>query len=390
MSAPRAAAAPAAPRGRRPKVLVLNPNGVVSRGKQQVLATAVLGGKYDIVILPETHLSNDAEAAALVREWAGRGQPWRGEAFWSHGTRGRTGRGSCGVGVLLSEALAAGASAVVGYRDGDGRVLRVDWTDPSTSEPWSVLAVYAPNASAQQATFFGDDGPVAAALAAARPDSRVLFAGDFNCTLDAADAAAPAAEAANFAAQTGARALRRLVAEHGLTDLWQHAGDTVGVRRRGLAFTFMPSHGAPRRLDRVYASHQVLDAVRGVEHLAVGELPGDHCGVVVRLEGPRPQPPLMRPRRLPLYLLGDEDFCRAVREDIDGMQHRTGPWSSWADPSPSTAWEQLKARVLELALAFHRRKRRLRAEERDRLVEASRHRPGQRGRHAAAGLRAPR
>ena len=153
------------------------------------------------------------------------------------------------------------------------------------------------------------------------------------------------------AVQTGARALRRLLTEHDLTDLWNYAGDTVGVRRRGLAFTFIPSRGAPRRLDRVYASHQVLGAVRGVEHLAPAELPGDHCGVVVRLEGPRPQAPLLRPRRLPLYLLGDEEFCRAVREEIEAMQHRTGPWSSWVDPSPSAAWEQLKARILELALA---------------------------------------
>ena len=322
MSAPRTAAAPAAPRGRRPKVLVLNPNGIVSRSKRHAVAEAVREGKYDIVILPETHLSTDAEAAELVREWAGRGRPWRGEAFWSHGSRGRIGRGSCGVGVLLSEVLAAGASAGVGYRDVDGRVLRVDWADPSTGEPWSVLAVYAPNAPADQATFFDDDGPVAAALAAARPDSRILLAGDFNCTLDAADAAAPAAEAAGFAVQTGARALRRLLTEHDLTDLWNYAGDTVGVRRRGLAFTFIPSRGAPRRLDRVYASHQVLGAVRGVEHLAPAELPGDHCGVVVRLEGPRPQAPLLRPRRLPLYLLGDEEFCRAVREEIEAMQHR--------------------------------------------------------------------
>ena len=105
MSAPPTANAVAAAAAvRRPKVLVLNPNGIGTLPKRVLLARAVQEGRCDLVILPETHLSSDGEAAELVREWGGRGQPWRGEAFWSHGPRPRfaTGRRSRGVGWLVT------------------------------------------------------------------------------------------------------------------------------------------------------------------------------------------------------------------------------------------------------------------------------------------------
>lgn len=113
MSGPSTTAASAATASRRPKVLVLNPNGISTPGKRLRLARAVLEGGYDLVILTETHFSSDEEAAELIREWAGRGRPWRGEAFWSHGPRPRAamGRRSRGVGILLSQGFASGAAA---------------------------------------------------------------------------------------------------------------------------------------------------------------------------------------------------------------------------------------------------------------------------------------
>ena len=89
--------------------------------------------------------------------------------------------------------------------------------------------MYAPNDDNERASFFGDDGPLARALAAGPPGAHILAAGDFNCILDSDDSTAPTAP--DEATARGATALRGRLAAAGLADVWQTFFFFFGHRR---------------------------------------------------------------------------------------------------------------------------------------------------------------
>ena len=95
----------------------------------------VLCAGWDVVVLSETHCGGPEVAAKWLRDGAGPGKPWLGQAFWSHGTSA-----SRGVAVLLRQGFAA--KAKVAFADSDGRLLRVSGEGGPQGRPVSVVAVY--------------------------------------------------------------------------------------------------------------------------------------------------------------------------------------------------------------------------------------------------------
>ena len=136
-------------------LLTINVNGLNSDpGKRRQLFHTLRSRRWDIVLLQEVHAANDGQAAGWAADGAAAGQPWEGECFWSHGTAA-----SRGVGVLI-KAGAPVSEARVGYRDGEGRLLRVDFS--YAGQRACVLSVYAPCEAADRPAFF--QGPFSAAL----------------------------------------------------------------------------------------------------------------------------------------------------------------------------------------------------------------------------------
>ena len=332
------------------RVVALNVNGLSSRSKRQRLFTFLAEHAYDVVVLLETHCEGPSTAAAWLREGAGPGRPWAGEARWAHGTGS-----SRGVGVLFRGGFQP-SQLSVDHEGGGGRVLRVGWRDESGSQPWAVVAAYAPNASTEQASFFGARGPLWAALAAGEAGARVLLAGDFNCVLHAADSSAQSAAAQ--AAHAGACALRSLITHFNLTDLWLHSSQPSGAPQAD-RFTHWPASGAARRLDRVYASAAPAAGLRACRHLPLGLLPGDHCAVAVHLGDGRRAPGTRPLWRLPLALLSDEGFVQQARTEIEDCSAARGSfWGAQPQASAAGRWEALKRRLRDLGRSVAAERRR--------------------------------
>ena len=101
------------------------------------------------MVLSETHCGSREVATKWLRDGAGPGKPWLGEALWSNGTSQ-----SRGVAVLLRHGFAP--KAKVEFSDGEGRVLRVGWDRGPGLRPIAVVAVYAPADGEQsRKEFFG-------------------------------------------------------------------------------------------------------------------------------------------------------------------------------------------------------------------------------------------
>lgn len=346
-------------------LLTINVNGLGDRRKRQTLFNSLEQLGCDVVVLLETHCSGSDEAAAWLRGGAGEGRPWLGAAHWAHGAANAR-----GVGILFKRSFSA-SQITVDYAAQNGRALRVSWIDEQQQQPMAVVAAYAPTEDAQgpQQHFFGATGELAAALDAGDPAAHVLLCGDFNCVLEAADSTAP--NAAAQAAKRGACALRSLITQHNLTDLWLTHRTAMPPQSAAFGgagdarFTHWPAAGAARRLDRVYASAPLAAAAAGAVreccHLPLGALPGDHCAVRVDLGPTRRRAGGRSQWRLPLALLSDDAFRAAVEADLAAMLAGSGYWTQWATASGGERWELFKRRVQEEARTRWGQKRSARA-----------------------------
>lgn len=344
-----AAAAPpppggaAAPPGLR--IFIANANGLSSRSKRQHLFNFLAAHAYDAVVLVETHCSGSDVAAQWLREGAGAGRPWLGEARWAHGSSNAR-----GVGVLFRAGLNLSA-LTVDYISASGRVLRVGWQDGDSGQKWAVVAAYAPNAGVEQQQFFATGGPLHAALSCGDAAARVLLAGDFNCVLHAADSSA--ADAPHQAALPAACALRSLLVTFNLSDVWLHQQGGIpssGRHPGGQCFTYWAPCGTARRLDRIYASASALPLVRACSHLPLGRLPGDHCAVVAELGGAAPRLGTRPLWRFPLGLLCDATFKQRVDAELSAFQQSSGSfWPQHSAASASQRYELLKERLRGVA-----------------------------------------
>ena len=297
----------------------INVRGLVAASARARLFAALARERIGVAVLAETHCRDDATANTWLRQGG-----WKGDARWAHGSAA-----SRGVGVLLSSHLQADLITTE-YSDDEGRLLRVGWRD-AAARPWAVVAAYAPNDEAAQRRFFGPDGPLRAALASGNAAARVLLCGDFNCILEPEDTSSQ--RGARDAAAPPARALRSALVDAGLSDAWlesrQRGGAAAGAATATVAaahaactrFTHPSSNGTARRLDRVYVSSDLLPAVRHCRHQPLGSWPGDHCAVLFALGEPRPRAARAPLWRLPLGLLGDDEYTSKVRADLRPRVH---------------------------------------------------------------------
>ena len=376
-----AAAAPpppggaAAPPGLR--IFIANANGLSSRSKRQHLFNFLAAHAYDAVVLVETHCSGSDVAAQWLREGAGAGRPWLGEARWAHGSSNAR-----GVGVLFRAGLNLSA-LTVDYISASGRVLRVGWQDGDSGQKWAVVAAYAPNAGVEQQQFFATGGPLHAALSCGDAAARVLLAGDFNCVLHAADSSA--ADAPHQAALPAACALRSLLVTFNLSDVWLHQQGGIpssGRHPGSQCFTYWAPCGTARRLDRIYASASALPLVRACSHLPLGRLPGDHCAVVAELGGAAPRLGTRPLWRFPLGLLCDATFKQRVDAELSAFQQSSGSfWPQHSAASASQRYELLKERLRGVAQTRELERRR---EQRAHRVALEQHVCAASAAHAAA------
>ena len=113
------------------RLLSLNVNGLHAVAKRRHLFAMLQQQSWDIVCLQETHHPDGNMAEEWCRAGAGPGLPWRGQTFWHAGTSA-----SRGVAVLIREGALV-ENVQVGYRDAQGRILRVDCTSAPKPSPCS-------------------------------------------------------------------------------------------------------------------------------------------------------------------------------------------------------------------------------------------------------------
>ena len=166
--------------------------------------------------------------------------------------------------------------------------------------PYAFLNIYAPSGSDkkfERGSLFARDIFHALSLQAG---SQWILGGDFNCVLKAVDI-----ENGIGFTQKRCPQLADLVRGKNLHDAFRHLHPNVRE------FTFFRANAAPSRLDRFYLSHDILNRVSIVEHVASLS---DHCGVVLQLLGQNLADPFVRTIhhntywKLNVSILKDEDF----------------------------------------------------------------------------------
>jgi exonuclease III len=80
------------------RCLSANVDGLGDQCKRASLFHSLAVGHWNVVALQETHVADDASAAGYLLQGEGPGAPWRGQAYWNHGTSA-----SRGVAMLLGE-----------------------------------------------------------------------------------------------------------------------------------------------------------------------------------------------------------------------------------------------------------------------------------------------
>ena len=355
------------------KLLAVNVNGLAGKDKRRAFFKHVLTAGWDVVVLSETHCGGPEVAAKWLRDGAGPGKPWLGQAFWSHGTSA-----SRGVAVLLRHGFPA--KAKVEFADDDGRLLRVGWECGPQGRPVSVVAVYAPaDGQASRSAFFAPDGPLQQAMAAGTGAGADLFVGgDFNCRLPVGEGLA--------AQPVDVQRLQSLVAAAGLSDAWAAAKGSAGYSQEE-AWTFL-ARGSGRtsssRLDYWFVSSQRVAEgwVGRCGHRWDAAAPGDHAAVALDWRCPDATPRGKCRWSFPSFLLRDEGF---VSSSKDALAEFLGSWQPAGGPqqeaSPAGArWEAakewLKGRALhelrQRALQFASdRRQALKVERRARLRAAA-------------------
>lgn len=161
------------------RLLSLNVNGLRSTSKRRTLFSLLHRDSWDVVLLQETHHTDDAEAQAWTQEGPHGLRPnWSGPSFWCHGSSA-----SRGVAILLRP-TADIADISLRHQAGDGRSLSIDFTFAGGA--FTAVSVYAPCVPAQRAAFFTQS------LLPSLPANRqLLFGGNYNCVAGQLDVLGP-------------------------------------------------------------------------------------------------------------------------------------------------------------------------------------------------------
>lgn len=314
-------------------LLTVNVNGVGSAGKAGRLLSYQqhLPGGSDATFVQECKQSSKATLEATIQAGAGAGTPWRGELAYSPGTDA-----SCGTAIMARPSGAAGLVVRQAARtDTAGRVVCWDWD--VLHHRLRLVSVYAPN----------DPGAREAFLAGLADyfdtDRSLLVAGDFNCILSASEESAACA-----GRQRGQQQLQELMSAHDLVDPWAQ----LNSNNAGFTHPATPKQCSFARLDRWLLSSAALPWVSSLQLLPGA--PGDHHGVLLRLQLPDLPPVGRRGWRFPVYLLHHPglkqqllDAVKARAESITGSPAAQGAQSQ-------DVWESLKAAVKTEATQVHR------------------------------------
>ena len=318
------------------KLLAVNVNGLAAKDKRRAFFKHLLSAGWDVVVLSETHCGGPEVAASWLRDGAGPGRPWLGQAFWSHGTSA-----SRGVAVLVRQGFAA--KVKVEFADSSGRLLRVGWECGPQARPVSVVAVYAPaDGEASRSSFFAPDGPLQQAVAAGpgAAAADVFLGGDFNCRVPVAEGVGPQ--------PADVQRLQALVAAAGLRDAWAAVSGGAGGPGQEEAWTFL-SRGAGRtassRLDYWFVPSERVEAgwATRCAHRWDAAAPGDHAAVALEWRCPAAVPKGKCRWVFPNALLRDAGFVSSAQDALSAFLEAWVPTSPQQAAAPAGArWEAVK------------------------------------------------
>ena len=188
---------------------------------------------------------------------------------------------------------------------------------------YAFLNIYAPSGSdrkVERGFFFAREIFQVFSL---HPCSHWIFGGDFNCILKPIDV-----ENGTGFMQKKCPQLDDLVKGKNLHDIFRvlHPGTHE--------YTFFRASAAPSRLDRFYLSHDLLNKVSFVEHIASLS---DHCGVLLEIVLQNVANPAVKKHHVITYwklnvsILKDEDFLPNFAELWSWLKTKQGGFDDIAD-----------------------------------------------------------
>ena len=161
------------------RLLSLNVNGLRSADKRRTLFSLLHRDRWDVVLLQETHHTDDTEAQAWTQEGPHGLRPnWSGPSFWCHGSPT-----SRGVAIFLRPAADI-ADITLRHQAEDGRALSIDFFFAGGA--FTAVRVCAPCMAAQRAGCFTHT-----LLPSLQTDRQLLIGGDFNCVAGQLDVLGP-------------------------------------------------------------------------------------------------------------------------------------------------------------------------------------------------------
>jgi len=332
-------------------VLAVNVNGLQATRKRRGFFLQLLQGRWDVIVLTETHCPDDATAERWLQDGAGPGQPWQGPAHWCHGTSR-----SRGVAVLMRNSYAC-ADIVVDFASADGRVLRVSWQPAQQGRRLVVFAVYAPHEPAARPCFFGPAWLLQLALQppAEQRAADVFVAGDLNCVLRPEDVWGGAPRVGSRA--VGAAELADMMAASGLQDVWGRLHGLDAAKAVD-AYTYLSRDGSPgataARLDYILAPAGLVNAgwVGSCSHRRDVQ-PSDHAAVELFWRAPQRTPKGRWRWIFPDQLLRDQEW---LAEAVTAAAEFSDQWQPDSVGSPWAArdrYEAVKEFVVQLAAQRH-------------------------------------
>ena len=320
-------------------LLSLNVNGLGNKAKRLTLFHTLMQGRWDIVLLQETHHRDLEQGLQWSREGAGEGRPWPGATYWAHGTTA-----SRGVAILFRDRQDWGEFPLQptnltfvssGMHEPDGRVMRLDvaWGDL----PLSILNVYAPSSAEHRKDFYLKQ------LLPSIPQGRhILLGGDFNCVADDLDVTTNALGSRRTGYTAG---LHTVEQTFGLTDVWRDQHPL----QRALTHICHSSHTGAR-LDRWLTSTDVLlncthsDIIHG--------LPGDHLGVAMTIVSPQGIEQGPKSWTFPSQLTDDKTYEAELRLLVQQyLADNPVPESC----SHRDRWDGLKAEIRDHCIEYQRK-----------------------------------
>ena len=272
------------------RMLSVNINGMHDSRKRRAFFQQLAQGRWDVVLLQETHHGSHHPAAWTKEGW-GPGHPWLGQGFWAQGTTA-----SCGVAILLSDTAPLTNISQAPVPAAGGRILRVDAT--YAGSPIALVSVYAPSEAADRPSFFSHDLPLAL------PPSSIhtFVAGDFNCILDPIDQQGGSTTRRFI----GSNELANVMVSAGLEDSWRalhptlHSFTHVATNTNGLG------QRTSSRLDR-WLSPATLHP--WLQEATISDyVPSDHCAISLVLSPPTDVLRGPGAWHFPLHLLANETF----------------------------------------------------------------------------------